>query len=173
LTITELDCFQALGTKGYTLVRLSGMKAVAIRKASEADFDFLFELHRQALGPYVEQTWGWDEVWQRDYFKEHFMSRPCEVIELQGERIGCMRVEDQEEFVLLDYIAIMPAHQRIGLGTHLVRTVLKRAVDRGVPARLKVLRVNPAKTLYERLGFETIGADQYRFYMEAKRTETG
>jgi ribosomal protein S18 acetylase RimI-like enzyme len=144
------------------------MQGVAIRKAIEADFEFLFELHRQALGPYVEQTWGWDDVWQRDYFKKHFLPRPCEIIELQGKRIGCMRVEDQKECVFLDYIAIMPAHQRIGLGTHLVRTVLKRASDRGVPVRLKVLRVNPAKSLYERLGFETIGADQYRFYMEAK-----
>ena len=144
------------------------MQGISTRNATDADFDFLFELHRQTMGPYVEQTWGWDETWQRNYFKQHFMSRPCEVIEVRGKEIGCLRIEDREEFVLLDYIAIMPDHQRTGLGTRLLRTVLKRAVHRGVPVRLNVLRVNPAKALYERLGFEVIGADEYRFYMEAK-----
>ena len=144
------------------------MQEICTRNATDADFDFLFELHRQTIGPYVEQTWGWDEVWQRNYFKQHFMSRSCEVIELQDIQIGCIRIEDREEFVLLDYIAIMPEHQRVGLGTRLVRTVLKRAAHRGVPVRLNVLRVNPAKALYERLGFETIDADDYRFYKEAK-----
>jgi hypothetical protein len=35
-------------------------------------FLFLYELHRLALGPYIEQTWGWDENWQRDHFDRAF-----------------------------------------------------------------------------------------------------
>lgn len=29
-----------------------------------------------------------------------------------------------------------------------------------------VLRVNPAKALYERLGFREVGGDEFRFFME-------
>ena len=36
-----------------------------LRPISAADFEWAFELHKAALGEYVEQTWGWDEADQQ------------------------------------------------------------------------------------------------------------
>ena len=36
-----------------------------LRASMDADFEGAFELHRDAWGSYVEQTWGWDETVQR------------------------------------------------------------------------------------------------------------
>jgi hypothetical protein len=33
-----------------------------LRASSDAASEWAFELHRAALGSYVEQTWGWDEA---------------------------------------------------------------------------------------------------------------
>jgi ribosomal protein S18 acetylase RimI-like enzyme len=44
--------------------------------------------------------------------------------------------------------------------------VIGQADELGLPVRLGVVRFNPALGLYERLGFKTVGEDQYKFYME-------
>ena len=46
---------------------------VQLRPAEEADDDFLFALHRAALGPVIEATWGpWDDAAQRAFNKAWF-----------------------------------------------------------------------------------------------------
>jgi hypothetical protein len=38
--------------------------------------------------------------------------------------------------------------------------------QRRIPVRLQVLKVNPARQLYERLGFCVTGGDEFRHQME-------
>ncbi|MEE9280835.1 MAG: GNAT family N-acetyltransferase [Myxococcota bacterium] len=47
----------------------------------------------------------------------------------------------------------------------MIRFVLARGARRGVPVTLKVLRVNPARELYERLGFSVTGETREHFQM--------
>jgi ribosomal protein S18 acetylase RimI-like enzyme len=137
------------------------------RFATEADYDFLYRLHRQTFHSYVEVTWGWDEDWQAQHFRADFDPSRCNVIMLSGKDVGCFRVDDGIDYLFLDYIAIEPEYQNKGIGTSVVRMLLSRAAKKGVPMRLNVLRVNPARALYEKLGFKVIGADEFRHYMEA------
>jgi GNAT superfamily N-acetyltransferase len=48
---------------------------------------------------------------------------------------------------------ILPAHQGQGVGRHLVENLIAEAAHAGLPIRLRVLRVNPARLFYEKLGF--------------------
>ena len=41
-----------------------------LRPAVAADEERLYAIHKAALGEYVEATWGWDEAWQRQYFRD-------------------------------------------------------------------------------------------------------
>jgi ribosomal protein S18 acetylase RimI-like enzyme len=59
------------------------------------------------------------------------------------------------------------------MGAALMRQVQASAATRGVPVRLNVLKVNPARALYERLGFRVIGEDDVRWYMESLRAAGG
>ena len=136
------------------------------RPAMESDSRFLYELHKAALGPYVEATWGWDEEFQRRWFDERFDPPANEVILVDDAPVGCLRVTDRPDCVFLDYIALTPERQRQGLGTHLLRETQDRAIARGLPVRLSVLKANPARALYERLGFRVTGDDEVRWFME-------
>ena len=78
-----------------------------------------------------------------------------------------MRVADHDDHIFVDYMAIMPEHQRHGIGASLLRQVQASAASRGLPVRLNVLKVNPARALYERLGFAVVGEDDMRWYMES------
>ena len=143
------------------------MPTVATRPAMHADYHFFYTLHKLALGPYVEATWGWDEEFQGKLFRDAWEPTANQVVLLGGEPIGCVRVEDHDDHVFVDYIAIMPAHQSHGIGASLLRQVQASAATRRLPARLNVWKVNLARALYERLGFAVVGEDDVRWYMES------
>lgn len=136
---------------------------ISLRPATREDYDFLWWLHRATLKPYVEKTWGWDEQRQAQHFCDCFDPATRQVIERDGVPIGCISVERQEARVFLAVIEIAPDHQNRGIGTKLIRALLDEADGRGVPVELQVLKVNPARRLYERLGFAVIGETETHY----------
>jgi ribosomal protein S18 acetylase RimI-like enzyme len=150
------------------------MADVQLRPATLDDVDALYLIHRAALGPYVEQTWGpWNENWQAEQFREQFDVSIRQVVEDHGRVIGFLDVIDEEGRTVLANIRIAPEFQRRGIGTSLIRGVLERAALRGVPVTLRVLRVNPARMLYERLGFEVVDTSDTHFTMIAHPARGG
>ena len=134
-----------------------------LRPATEADRPFLWQLHRQTMRPYVEQTWGWNEADQRRRFDENFDPTLKQIILLQSKPIGMIEVEPREHEVFLAVIEILPEWQGRGLGMRLIRGVVEQAGD--LPVMLRVLRANPARALYERLGFKVTGETTTHYEM--------
>jgi ribosomal protein S18 acetylase RimI-like enzyme len=106
---------------------------------------------------HVEAVWGWEEADQRERFRAAFDPARVSVIVLSGEPIGLLRVVQRPWEVFLASIELAPEVQRRGLGSDIVRSVLSEAAQRGVPVRLQVFHRNPARRLYERLGFHSMG----------------
>lgn len=131
----------------------SESETVALRPATPADGDFAYSVHRAAMRPWVEQTYGWDEAWQRQYFRERFDPTMTQIIRCGARDVGLLCVEDEGKALFLAAISLLPAYQGRGIGTALIRRVQERAARRGVPLALRVLQVNPARALYERRGF--------------------
>ena len=127
---------------------------IEFRPTTINDIEFLFHLHKAALGEYVDQTWGWDDDWQRQHIVNKFKPGTEQIILLDGEAIGLISVVDKRDEIFLGKISIHPQHQNSGIGTQLIQAVLDDAHGKGVPVSLRVLKVNPARRLYERLGFE-------------------
>jgi GNAT superfamily N-acetyltransferase len=122
------------------------------------------------MRPYVEKTWGWDEQWQAQYFRDRFDPATREIIEGDGVPIGCISVERREHCIFFAVIEIAPDHQSRGIGTELIRDLLNEADGRGVPVELQVVKVNPARRLYERLGFAVIGETETHYLMRRLQT---
>lgn len=139
---------------------------ISYRQATQEDFEFLWQLHRSGLKPYVERIWGWDEEWQFNRFRENFDPASQEVILYRGEVAGTLIAERREENIFLAYIAVAPAYRGQGLGTAVIQELLAKAATKKVPVILKVLKGNPAKRLYERLGFETTAQTETHDWMK-------
>ncbi|WP_088893125.1 GNAT family N-acetyltransferase [Leptolyngbya ohadii] len=136
------------------------MKCLRTRKASPSDFGFVYRLHCQVFFSYVDQTWGWQEDQQRRGMREDFEDFPFQII-CNGDRdIGAVSALDRGSEIQLKYLAILPEYQRCGFGTQLLTEVLAQASDRQLPVKLTVMRVNPAKALYERLGFAIVQEEE-------------
>ncbi len=104
---------------------------------------------------HVEATWGWDEVDQAARFAAGFQPRLTWTLRLDGQTVGMLVLDEDNDPVRLLSLALLPAWQRRGMGGALLQAVLAR--NPGRPVWLQVLKVNPAMGLYRRNGFEVIG----------------
>ncbi len=153
----------ALRTRGHTVREA----ALGFRPATAADGEFLYQLHRAAMMEYVRQTWGWDEEWQQRYFWQHFDPTAGQIVRFQGRDIGIVSIVEQPDCVFISEIEILPEYQRRGIGTAILRSTLDRARRLGKPVALQVLKVNPARALYERMGFTVCGETATHWQMQA------
>lgn len=132
---------------------------LGLRPANDADRDFCFALHEATLREYVAAIWGWDDVVQREYFNRGWDPSITDIVTLDGEDIGVLKVGEQAEVTYLVLIEIHPDHQGSGVGARLIEGVVADAARRGRAVELDVLNVNTqAAALYRRLGF----VEQYR-----------
>lgn len=145
------------------------MHRIDFRPATADDFAFFFQLHKDTLGPYVDQVWGWDDEDQRAHLRRTIDYDATQVIVTDEVDIGRLKVERRQHEVYLGLIEIAPSHQGRGIGGQIVRGVLDDAFADGKRVCLNVLRVNTAAyRLYRRLGFAEAAASEVRFAMVAQ-----
>ena len=143
--------------------------ALELRTAAAGDMELLFGLLRAALGPWVERTYGaWNEEEQREIFFARTDPATHQVVELRGRPIGCLAVRRSPEEIRLLRVFLFPDLQNRGFGSQLVRSVLAEGEAARLPVRLRVFTVNPARHLYERLGFHVVGETETHTLMEWK-----
>ncbi len=138
------------------------------RRALEHDRGFLEDVHVAALGPVALVGYGWPACRLLDQFHADIDLESCYVLLVDGARAGYFSIEDRGAFWYIDAIAIARKYQRKGIGSAALREILEDAGT--TPVRLNVLRINPARELYIRLGFRTILEDTRREIMEWRVT---
>ncbi|MDF1814396.1 MAG: GNAT family N-acetyltransferase [Verrucomicrobiales bacterium] len=115
----------------------------------------LFSISKQALRKHVEENFGgWDEQEQRDMFFRSTDPQSHELFYLNDEPIGFWWVERRDDEIYLNRISILPAHQNQGIGTHLIRRLIQEGGRQSRPVRLQVFPNNPARRIYQRIGFQ-------------------
>jgi len=144
-------------------------KEVTLRVASECDEVFLLnlfattrsdELAVLAGNPAQAQMFITMQYRaQKQSYEAVYPAAENKIILLHDEPVGRILVDrSSAEFHLVD-IAILPQHRNAGLGGNLLRDLLGEATQAAKPVKLLVVSYNPARRLYERLGFYPIGND--------------
>ena len=137
-----------------------------LRPAAAAERDWLWETKRLCLCPSIEQTWGaWDEPGQYARFDANFVLAEFRVIIAGSAAIGYISTQADTETLHLFNIMIRPPFQNRGVGSAVLRHLQAEARTLGVPLRLRVLKVNPAYRLYQRMGFAVMGETATHFEM--------
>ena len=149
-----------------------------LRPVTKEDEPFLVALYgstREAELSQVEWQEGqrdvfvrWQFEMQRREYDARFPDARYQLILIDGEPAGRFWVgEDDEEIRLLD-IALLPQFQKRGVGTILLRELMKEADGAGKRLRHMVFVLNDnAHRFYERLGFvviEDVGAYKHMEY---------
>ena len=102
---------------------------------------------------------------QKNHYEDYYGHAQFLVIETGGTSIGRLYVyRDEEEIHILD-IALLPHYRGRGLG----RILLQELLDEGRASRRKVTiyveHFNPARHLYDRLGFKHIDTNGVYHFM--------
>jgi len=136
------------------------------------DGDFIYRLRVDGLKEFVTQIWGWDETFQHERFWTSFNPSRYQVIVVDNHDVGAIAVEHRPGETFLADIEIVPERRGQGLGTAVLRDFIADAELRGVPASLQVLKINPARRLYERIGFQVIGETDTHYLMSTSSPES-
>ncbi|HVZ52489.1 MAG TPA: GNAT family N-acetyltransferase [Pseudolabrys sp.] len=139
----------------------------SLRRADDGDLPFqrmLFERARPDLAVLA----AWPEAVRAPFLDQqfHFQTAHYARVYPQAERLILLAGEDAigrlildcaaERWCLVD-IALLPAWRGRGIGEALLRAIQTQAVQAGAGAvELMVESINPARRLYERLGFAAV-----------------
>jgi len=143
-----------------------------LRPATDADANLCYDIKKKAFGGYIDEVWGWDEAIQRRLHDTDFDHRKFRIAEIDGQTIGLLSIRAEGGSLWVSQIYILPIHQNKGYGTRIIREVISEADEAGKSVKLQVLKINPAKKLYDRLGFLVTGTNGPHHVMERPISES-
>lgn len=133
------------------------------RRARRDDHEWVWGIFREGMRSYIEATWGWDEMFQRQGFLELLSEHGFTIASENGTDVGGYCLRDRGRFLYLDILLIDPLWQNRDYGSRIMRKLMAQASDSGRPLQLNVLKRNkPALRLYRRLGFHVFDEDSAR-----------
>jgi ribosomal protein S18 acetylase RimI-like enzyme len=109
----------------------------------------------------------WDDATKRAFLEQQFVAQDTdyrrtrpgatfEVILVDGEPAGRLYLHrSATELHVLD-IALLPAFRNRGVGSRLLRELAAEADAASIPSTIYVEKLNPARRLYQRLGFREV-----------------
>jgi ribosomal protein S18 acetylase RimI-like enzyme len=135
-----------------------------LRPAHPEDFDFCARPYFAGMEETIRQL-KLDMAKQSANLRERWNVREVRIITSDGTDVGWTQSSTRDGALYLEQIFIDAAFQRRGIGTGIINDLIGRATQAGQPVMLGVVKTNPARHLYERLGFRVTHEDDRKFYM--------
>jgi GNAT superfamily N-acetyltransferase len=140
---------------------------VALRAANVSDEAFLREVYATTRREEMAMV-GWSEEEkgaflrmqfdaQARHYRTHFEHARFDVIEVEGEAAGRLYVDRTTEEIRVLDITLLPQYRGRGIGGTLLGGLIKEANRTRSRVTVHVEQFNPARRLYERLGFVALG----------------
>lgn len=139
-------------------------RGLSRRPAAPADLPFLLSLRDTTMTRHFVASGA--DVTRAEHLQRVMFRYECaEVLERGGKPVGIFKVtRDGLEWQLVQ-IQVAPELQGQGIGEALIRELIAEARDAGAALTLRVLHANPARRLYERLGFRVFEQGEHDFGM--------
>ncbi|MCD8548461.1 MAG: GNAT family N-acetyltransferase [Aeromonadaceae bacterium] len=143
--------------------------SLSLRPATPADLPFLLALRRQTMTPYLQAAgMPCDEASHLARIQYHFEA--ARIVHWQGQPVGLFKAVwlAERQYWYLIQIQLAPQAQGRGLGARLIGDLLNQAAGQRVV--LSVIHSNPARHLYQRLGFVPFAEDDKELWLEKPPT---
>jgi GNAT superfamily N-acetyltransferase len=137
---------------------------VAFRPAGSGNFDYCERLYFAEMER-INRELKLDRDLQRASFRRQWQVTEVRIITLDGADIGWLQSRTQDGTFFLGQLFVEAPRQRRGIGTEVMNRLIGEATHAGQAMTLAVVKINPAKRLYDRLGFHVVHEDERKFYM--------
>jgi ribosomal protein S18 acetylase RimI-like enzyme len=155
------------------------MSQVALRSAVPSDSAFLERVYASTRAVELEPVpWPAEQKAafvaqqfhaQSVHYERHHADASFDVILVGGQPAGRLIVERSPEHLHVVDIALLDEYRGRGVGTGLLRDLIAEAGER--PVSIRVERTNPARSLYERLGFVAEDEDGVHILMGRRQVK--
>lgn len=134
------------------------------RPATTADIPFLLALRQETMDGHLAASGVQvDDDSRRARVMHQFEC--AEVLLGDDLPVGLLKLQRRHGEWEIVQLQLARAVRGRGFGRSLLEDILAEAVRNGAAVRLSVLKANPAKRLYEKLGFKVVGEDAHEFHM--------
>jgi GNAT superfamily N-acetyltransferase len=137
---------------------------ITFRPADDDDFDYCKRLYFTEMERIIREL-KLDRDMQVESFRRQWQVGEVRIIMLDGADIGWVQSRAQDGTFFLAQLFVEAPLQRRGVGTAVMRRLFDEATHAGQAMTLAVVKINPAKRLYDRLGFRVTHEDDRKFYM--------
>lgn len=142
-------------------------RQIILRPAEAKHYDFALSLFLITMRPYVQELIPWDELAQRETFAAQWKLEEASIISVERNDVGWLQVAELPAEIRLQKFYVAPQYQGSGIGSEVLGNLLVTWRATGKKIVLRVLVNNPARRLYERLGFYVTLEDGFLLRMRA------
>jgi ribosomal protein S18 acetylase RimI-like enzyme len=139
---------------------------VSLRRVAPADAAFLMEVYASTRADELALV-DWDHAQktafvtmqfdaQDRHYRSHYSDATFDVIMVGDRRAGRLYVARWPTEIRIIDIALLPEWRHVGIGRSLLEDLLKEAQAGGKTVTIHVEHANPARPLYDRLGFSAV-----------------
>lgn len=133
-----------------------------LTKATKVDIPFLIRLRESTMNAYMQEA-GIEITDAVTLERVNFAFDRAHIIYDGEQAIGVFKFKINDESVDIEQIQISPNYQGKGIGRFLISQLMTQEPTKAF--ELTVLKTNPAKSLYESLGFRPYKEDCFEHYM--------
>mgnify|MGYP002401351137 CR=1 FL=1 len=148
-----------------SLVR-AGRLGLSLREETEHDGGFTVKLYASTRAEELAPV-PWSDAekaaflaFQHDaqhtHYRRHYPDAGWFIVESEGKAVGRLYLERWTREVRIIDIALLPIARGRGYGTALLKDVIDEASAAGKTVSIHVEKMNPAMSLYRRLGFRDV-----------------
>ncbi len=152
------------------------MNQILLEKSKPTDQPFLEQLYYSTREDELMQI-NWSEqqkqqfsimqfIAQKSDYEKRYPNAIQQIIYVKKKAAGCLYTNETDNNIHVIDIALLPQFRNKGVGKFILQQLKNKAKKQQKTMSLNVIKTNPAKHLYERLGFISIKEDGIREYME-------
>jgi ribosomal protein S18 acetylase RimI-like enzyme len=154
------------------------MNQILLEKQTPSHQSFLEQLYRSTREEELNQI-NWPEQQKKQFIVMQFMAQKADyerkfpdalqqVIYCRKKAVGRLYTNETENNTHIIDIALLPQYRKKGIGNFVLQQLIDKAKKQQKTISLQVIKTNPAKNLYIRLGFIVVKEDGLREYMECR-----
>ena len=137
-----------------------------LRDTTQRDIELTYYLKINSIKPYVEEIWGWDEVFQKKTHDANFKVSNTKIIENYGQAVGYLVLKNTVDDIFIENILIENKYQNLGIGKAVMLHIIEIANCERKVIRLQVFKINiKAQNFYKQHGFEIISETEHHIKM--------